>query len=245
SLPQERAAKAAGVINAEGEYVNRARAACGAARFDFAAIEARLRAAAEAGHPASQVELAQFVRDPGKREALLQSAIEKRYAPAMYAAATQLVVAVQRGQTTENVSSIRLWLKQAGQSMPKAKLDLANCMALGCDGHPADALSARAFGLDAARDGEPTAFVSMVRMPWGNRLSREQHLAWQYFGERLNEAGCAGEDYVASAMWFEQAIAKLEEGRDAKVLEAGRSQADQLWRENGQRAMKEQGCSPQ
>ncbi len=85
------------------------------------------------------LELAQFVRDPAQREALQQQAADRSYAPAMYALATNRVVAVQRGQTTENVGSIRLLLKQAGRTLPKAKVDLANCMALACDGHPADA----------------------------------------------------------------------------------------------------------
>ena len=107
--------------------------------------------------------------------------------------ATNLLIAVQRGQTTENVSKIRELLKIAGRAIPRAKLDLANCMAVGCDGHPADALTARAFGIDAARDGEPTAFLSMVRMPWGARMPRAQLLAWQYFGDRLNEGGCMGD----------------------------------------------------
>jgi hypothetical protein len=243
-LPAERAAKAAGVIQAEAEYVERARASCLRAQFDFGAIEARLREAAAAGHPASAVELAQFVRDPKQREALLEAAIAKRYAPAMHAAATNLVAAVQRGETTENVSSNRLWLKQAGPTIPRAKLDLANCMSLGCDGHPADSLSARAFGVDAARDGEPTAFLSMVRMPWGARLSRAEHLAWQYFGDRLNEAGCAGEAYIASATTFAQTIATLERGQSPTVLDEARARADELWRDYSARAMKEQGCAP-
>ena len=241
-LTEERAAKAAGVVQAESEYQKVARDACFKARFDFGAIEARLREAAQQGHAASAAELAQFVRDPQQREALLQAAIKQRYAPAMYIAATNLVMAVQRGQTTENVSQIRLWLKQAGPTMPKAKLDLANCMSLGCDGHPADALSARAFGLDAARDGEPTAFPSIMRMPWGGRLTRVQHLAWQYFGDRLNEAGCTGEAYLPSAATFAQNIAMLEKGQPSQVLDEGRREADVLWRDNGARAMKEQGC---
>lgn len=242
ALSEERAAKAAGVIHAEIEYIARARDSCAQARFDFGAIEARLRAAAQAGKPASAAELAQFVRDPKQRESLLQAAIDKRYAPALYTAATNLVMAVQRGQTTENVSSIRLWLKQAGPSIPKAKLDLANCMALGCDGHPADAASARAFGLDAARDGEPTAFLSIARMPWGARITRVEHLAWQYFGDRLNEAGCMGEAYIPSATMFAQTIAMLTKGQDPRLIEAGRAQAEEFWRDNGARAMKEQGC---
>ncbi|MGH8178242.1 MAG: hypothetical protein ACREV5_18455 [Steroidobacter sp.] len=243
NLSTERSAKAAGVIHAEAKFLLQARESCGKSEFDYRGIEARLRAAADAGHPASAVELAQFVRDPKQREALLQSAIDKGYAPAMYAVATNLLVAVQRGQTTENVSSIRLLLKQAGRSLPKAKLDLANCMALGCDGHPADAPTARAFGLDAARDGEPTAFVSMVRMPWGGRLTRIQHLAWQYFGDRLNEAGCTGEAYIPTATVHAQTIAMLEKGQDEKTLAAAKAQAEDLWRDNSVRAMAEQGCA--
>jgi hypothetical protein len=241
-MPAERAARAAGVINAEADFLNRGRASCRKAVFDYNAIEAHLRAAADAGHPASATELAQFVRDPAKRQALLQAGIDKHYPPAAYAVATNLLVAVQRGQTTENVGSIRELLKLAGRSIPKAKLDLANCMALGCDGHPADALTAQAFGIDAARDGEPTAFLSMMRMPWGGRLTRSQLLAWQYFGDRLNEAGCMGEAYIPTSMALSQSIQLLEKGQEAKVLDAAKAQAEDLWRDNSARAMKENGC---
>lgn len=241
-IPAERAARVAGVIRAEADFLNRARAGCGKASFDYNAIESRLRAAADAGHPASSTELAQFVRDPAKKQALLQAGIDKKYPPAAYAVATSLLIAVQRGQTTENVGAIRDLLKLAGRSIPKAKLDLANCMAFGCDGHPADAVTAQAFGIDAARDGEPAAFLSMMRMPWGGRLTRTQLLAWQYFGDRLNEAGCMGEAYVPSSMAFAQSIQLLEKGQDAKVLDAAKSQGEDLWRDTGARAMKENGC---
>jgi hypothetical protein len=237
-----RAARVAGLINAEAAFVPRAKAGCARANFDFGGIEARLRAAAEAGDPASATELSQFIRDPAKREAMLQTAISKNYAPAVYAAATNLLVAVQRGQTTENVSAIRELLKTAGRSIPKAKLDLANCMALGCDGHPADTRTAQAFGLDAARDGEPTAFLSMMRMPWGRQLSRTQLLAWQYFGDRLNETGCMGDAYIGTSLGFSQSIPMLEKGQPAQVLEAAKTQAETLWKDNAERAKKENGC---
>lgn len=227
---------------AEQKYLERARASCGKAQFDFGAIEARLRAAAEKGDPASATELSQFVRDPQHREALLQAAADKNFAPAVYTLATSRLMAVQRGETTENVASIRLLLKQAGRTLPKAKIDLANCMALGCDGHPADAAQAQAFGLDAARDGEPTAFLSIVRMPWARRLSRDQILSWQYFGDRLNEVGCGGEAYVGAAVAFDQAITALETSADAKLLEQAKAAADSLWQSNADRARKEQGC---
>jgi hypothetical protein len=117
-------------------------------------------------------------------------------------------------------------------------------MALGCDGHPADARTAQAFGLDAARDGEPTAYISMMRMPWGGRLTRTQLLAWQYFGDRLNEAGCLGADaYIPTSMGFAQAIPLLEKSQDAKLIDEAKSQADTLWQQNGERAKKENGCS--
>jgi hypothetical protein len=239
----ERAARAAGVIKAEAEFSPRAKAGCSKARFDFGGIEARLRAAADAGDPASATELSQFVRDPARREAMLQAAMSKNYGPAMYVAATNLLVAVQRGQTTENVSKIRELLKTAGRTVPKAKLDLANCMALGCDGHPADARTALAFGLDAARDGEPTAFLSMVRMPWGRQMARTQMLAWQYFGDRLNEAGCMGDAYLLTSMGFAQSIPALEAGQPAQIVEAAKTQAETLWKDHGERAKKENGCS--
>ena len=238
----ERAARVAGVLKAEAEFMPRAKAGCMKARFDFGGIESRLRAAADAGDPASATELSQFARDPAKREAMLQSAIAKNYAPAMYMAASNLLVAVQRGETTENVSKIRELLKTAGRTMPRAKVDLANCMALGCDGHPADARTAMAFGLDAARDGEPTAFLSMARMPWGRQIPRVQLLAWQYFGDRLNEAGCMGDGYVMTSLGFAQTIPAIERGLPQEILEAAKTQADTLWKESGERAKKENGC---
>jgi hypothetical protein len=241
-LPAERASRAAGVLLAEAQFFNRAREGCGRAPFDYDGIEARLREAAAAADPLSATNLAQFTRDPRKREALLQAAVDKQFVPAMYALATDRLMAVQRGETTENVASIRLLLKQAGRVLPRAKLDLANCMALGCDGHPADAATAAEFGMDAARDGEPTAYLSMVRMPWGARRSRVELLAWQYFGDRLNEAGCGGDAYVMSALTLTPAIRQLEKGQDAKLLDQAKSQADDLWRDNSARAMREQEC---
>jgi hypothetical protein len=240
--PDQRAARVAGVMFAELDYVQRARASCSKARFDYTGIEARLRSSADAGDPASATELAQFLRDPAKREAMLQSAVKKNYPPAVYKVATNLLIAVQRGQTTENVSAIRELLKIAGRTIPRAKLDLANCMAVGCDGHPADALTARAFGIDAARDGEPTAFMSMVRMPWGGRMTRQQLLAWQYFGDRLNESGCMGDVYVPTALAFGQTIGMLERNADPRILEEARTQFETLWTEHGARAQKENGC---
>jgi hypothetical protein len=160
----------------------------------------------------------------------------------MQALATARLIAVQRGETTENVASIRLLFKQAGRTLSKAKVDLANCMALGCDGHPADAATAAAFGTDAARDGEPSAFLSMVRMPWGGRIPRAQLLAWQYYGDKLNETGCSGDAYVLASVTFAQTIGMLEKGQDAKLIEQAKAQAEALWNDNGARAMREQGC---
>lgn len=242
TLSPERLNRVAGVLIAEEKYRELARTGCSKAAFDFGAIESRLRAAAQAGDPASATELAQFVRDPAQRESLLLAAIDKNFAPATYALATSRLMAVQRGETTDNVASIRLLLKQAGRTLPKAKLDLANCMALGCDGHPADAATAQAFGLDAARDGEPTAFPSIARMPWARRLTRVQMLSWQYFGDRLNEAGCTGDGYVGGAIAFDQAIKALEKSQDAKFLGQAKGDADALWSANADRAKREQGC---
>lgn len=242
TLDPARVARAAGVIVADEQYRQTARTSCARAQFDYGAIEARLRRAAEAGDAASATELAQFTRDPARKQAMLQAAADKGFAPAQYVLATSRLIAVQRGETTENVASIRLLLKQAGRSINKAKVDLANCMALGCDGHPADASSAAAFGTDAARDGEPSAFLSMARMPWGMRMNRAQLLAWQYFGDRLSEAGCVGDNYVASTIMFDQTIKALEQNQNEPFLEQARTQTETLWRDHGERAMREQGC---
>lgn len=241
-LDSSRATRAAGVIVADEKYRQRARQGCTTAQFDYRGIEARLRDAADRGDAASATELAQFTRDPARKKALLETAANKGFAPAQYVLATGHLMAVQRGETTEDVASIRLLLKQAGRSINKAKVDLANCMALGCDGHPADAAGAAAFGTDAARDGEPGAFLSMARMPWGMRMNRAQLLAWQYFGDRLSEAGCVGENYVMSTITFDQTIKALEQQQNSTFLEQARAQADTLWRDHGERAMREQGC---
>ena len=243
NLDQSRATRAAGVIVAEEKYRQLARQGCTSAQFDYRGIEGRLREAADNGDPASATELAQFIRDPARKQAMLEAAANKGFAPAQYVLATGRLIAVQRGETTENVASIRLLLKQAGRSINKAKVDLANCMALGCDGHPADAAGAAAFGTDAARDGEPGAFLSMARMPWGMRMNRAQLLAWQYFGDRLSEAGCVGENYVMSTITFDQTIKALEQNQNDTFLEQARSQAGTLWRDHGERAMREQGCN--
>ncbi len=244
ALPEDRRARAAGVLNEEARYREAAGAGCRKAQFDYQGIEARLRAAAEAGDPASATELSQFLRDPARKQAMLKAAAAKNFAPALHALATQRLIAVQRNENTEDVASIRTMYKQAGRTLTKAKLELANCMAVGCDGYPADAPAATAFGLDAARDGEPIAFLSMVRMGWGARLPRTQLLAWQYFGDRLNEAGCGGDAYVANLTTFNQTIKALEGGQDEKVLTAARQQSEDFWRDHAVRAQKEQGCLP-
>ena len=61
-------------------------------------------------------------------------------------------------------------------------------------------------------------------------------LAWQYFGDRLNEGGCMGDAYVPTTLAFGQTIAMLERGQDPKVLEEARTQAETLWSEHGVRA---------
>jgi hypothetical protein len=243
ALNLDRAARAAGVFIAQAEYAGKARAGCSRAQFDYNGIEGRLRAAAAAGNAVSATELSQFTRDPAKRATLLQAAVDKNFGPAQYALATQRLMAVQRGETTENVASIRLLLKQSIRSVSKARVDLANCMALGCDGHPADAATAKVFGEDAARDGEPTAFLSMARMPWGAYMGRVRILTWQYFGDRLNEAGCMGENYVLNSLTFFQTIGALEKNLGPTSIADAKQQADKLWADNAPRAMKEQGCS--
>ena len=125
-LSPQRASRAAGVIIADEKYRQTVRDSCARAQFDYQGIEARLRQAAEAGDAASSTELAQFTRDPARRQQMLQAAADKGFAPAQYAIAAGLLMAVQRGDTTENVGSIRLLLKQSGRSLNKAKIDLAN-----------------------------------------------------------------------------------------------------------------------
>lgn len=242
NLPVERRARAAGVLREQARFREVAAAGCRKAQFDYQGIEARLRAAADAGDPASATELSQFLLDPARKLAMLKAAAAKNFAPAMHALATQRLIAVQRNENTEDVGSIRTMYKQAGRSMTKAKLELANCMAVGCDGYPPEAAAATSFGLDAARDGEPTAFISMIRMGWGARLPRTQLLAWQYFGDRLNEAGCMGESYIQSMITFNQTIKALEQGQPEKLASDAHQQADEYWRDYGMRAQKEQGC---
>jgi hypothetical protein len=82
----------------------------------------------------------------------------------------------------------------------------------------------------------------MVRMPWGARFTRQELLAWQYFGDRLNEAGCMGDQFVPTTLAFGQTIALLQRGMDEKGLDESRAKYEELWNEHGVRAMKENGC---
>lgn len=245
SLPEDRRARAAGVLKEEARYRQSAAAGCRNAQFDFTGIERRLRAAAEAGDPASATELAPFLRDKAKSLAMLKAAAAKNFAPAVHALATQRLIAVQRNENTEDVASIRTLFKQAGRTYSRAKLELANCMAVGCDGYPPDAAAATSFGLDAARDGEPLAFISMIPLRWGVRLPRTQLLAWHYFGDRLNEAGCNdGDGYIRSLTMLNQSIKALEQGQDEKFITGARELAEDYWRQHRERAQREQGCLP-
>ncbi len=242
-LPEARAGRVMAVVDAQTEYNQKGQASCRAARFDLRGIEGRLRTASDQGDLVSTTELARFTNDPARREALLVAAAAKNYAPAQLQLAQTRVVGVQRGLSTENVASIRILLKQAGQILPGAKLDFANCVAVGCDGHPADAPTAAIFGVDAARDGEAAAYPAMMRMPWRGRLKPEEIVAWQYFGDRLNEAGCMGDGYVGGAVQFAQTLAQLEKGLKPDMLLAGQQLADKYWNDFSERAKREQLCN--
>ena len=74
-------------------------------------------------------------------------------------------------------------------------------------------------------------------------MPRTQLLAFQYFGDRLNEAGCMGDAYVMTSLGFAQTIPAIERGQPEQILEAAKTQAEQLWKDNGERAKKENGCS--
>lgn len=242
ALPSERLPKGLGVLAAEEAFTKRAAEACGRARFAFQNIESRLRSAAASGNAVSASELARFTRDPAKREAFLEAAAEGGYAPAQYQLAVNRLFAVQRGETTEKVDTIRLLLKQAGQTLPAAKVDLANCMATGCDGHPADAATAAAFAVDAARDGESSAFVGMLRMPWRSSLDASEIAAWQMFAEKLNEAGCNGTQYLENVTALARVNTQFAEALKPEPLERARSLAERYWTEFGARARREQRC---
>lgn len=241
-LPEARAARVMAVVDAQTEYNQTGQASCRAARFDLRGIESRLRTASDQGDLVSATELARFTNDPARREALLVAAAAQNHAPAQLQLAQSRVVGVQRGLSTENVASIRILLKQAGQILPQAKLDFANCVAVGCDGHPADAPTAAIFGVDAARDGEAAAYPAMMRMPWRGRLRPEEIVAWQYFGDRLNEAGCMGDGYVGGTVQFSQTLAQLEKGLKPDMLSAGQQLAEKYWNDFGDRAKREQLC---
>jgi hypothetical protein len=242
ALPPEELPDALGVLAAEQAFNQSAAAACSQARFAFQEIERRLRAAAAAGDAVSASELARFTRDASKREAFLEAAAEAGYAPAQYQLAVNRLFAVQRGETTEKVDTIRLLLKQAGQTLPAAKVDLANCMATGCDGHPADTATAAAFAVDAARDGAANAFAGMLRMPWRSSLDAAEIAAWQRFAERLNEAGCNGTAYLATKTGLSRINAQFAAALSAEQRERADSLATRYWDEFSARAKREQRC---
>lgn len=242
-LGEAEAARLQTVVKLELDYAAAALTSCQQAQFDYRGIESQLRDAAAAGEPKSITELARIEQQPARAEELLQQASDKNYSPAQQALAMLRLIAVQRGERTDKVDSIRALLKQAGRTSPRAKLDLANCMATGCDGHPNDVSGALVFGMDAARDGERDAFTSIARMPWAARLPIDQRLAWQYFGQRLNEAGCYGEEYVPTfGALRENAIAYEKVTKPDQQAQA-RKLAEQYWQEFGSRARREQRCT--
>ena len=232
------------LVNLQLDYEAKARNSCGEARFDYRLIEAQLRDAADEGEPLSLTELARIETRPARVEELLQQAASKNYAPALHALAMHRLIAVQRGERTSDVGSIRTLLKQAGRTSSRAKLDLANCMAVGCEGHPGDVGGALVFGLDAARDGERDAYASIARMPWAGRLPMEQRLAWQYFGQRMNEAGCYGSDYLSMYASLREAVLAYEKAIGADLQKPAEELAERYWRDYGARAQREQKCSP-
>lgn len=241
-LSGEQQAEVAALLVTEREYQTSAQQSCRNARFDFRTIESQLREAADAGELVSATELAKLESNPTRAQALLEKAASANYAPAQYQLGVQRLMAVQRGETTANVSTIRVLLKQAGRVMPKAKLDLANCMAYGCDGHPADVASAAVFGMDAVRDGEFGAYPALIRMPWGARVPAEQRLAWQYFGMQLAQQGCYGDEHLAALRMLGESIAVYEKRLSADAQKQARELADQYWKTNGARAQREQRC---
>ena len=76
----------------------------------------------------------------------------------------------------------------------------------------------------------------MVRMPWGDAFTRHELLAWQYFGDRLNEAGCMGDQFVPTSLAFGQTIQLLERNLDpTRPGRCAQAQAEALWNEHGVR----------
>jgi hypothetical protein len=242
-LSADEQARLQSLLNLQLDYEAAASKACQQAPFDYRMIEARLREAADAGEPMSVTELSRLETKPQRVEELLQQAANKNYAPAQYALAVHRLTSVQRGISTENVASIRVLLKQSGRIWSQAKLDLANCMALGCEGHPADVAGAVVFGLDAARDGERGSYSSIARMPWAARLPFEQRLAWQYFAQQLNNAGCFGEHYLPMYRSLQENVAAYEKALSSELKEQAKKIAGQYWKEYGPRAQREQQCA--
>jgi hypothetical protein len=67
-------------------------------------------------------------------------------------------------------------------------------------------------------------------------------LAWQLFGDKLNESGCMGDQFVPTALALTQTISMITRVLDNEELEETKKQFDALWAEHGVRAMKENGC---
>lgn len=243
-LSEAETARLQKLVDLELDYEAAALKSCQQAQFDYRLIEAQLRETADAGEPMSVTELARLETRPARVEELLLQAASKNYAPAQYALAMHRLIAVQRGEQTENVASIRVLLKQAGRSSSQAKLDLANCMALGCEGHPSDVAGAVVFGLDAARDGERDAYASIARMPWAARMPMEERLAWQYFGQRLNEAGCFGDNYLPMYRLLRENVTAYEKAVGGKLLPQAQQITERYWQEYAPRAQREQQCLP-
>lgn len=118
----------------------------------------------------------------------------------------QLALALLQKRTAGSEAEAAALLRQAAQTLPGAKSELAKCLLKGCPTPAADPAEAHQLLADAALAGDPAALgmLSGATDPKSfdpsSILSAAEQYAWSQFRRRLNEEGCFGtSDFIGWA----------------------------------------------
>lgn len=116
----------------------------------------------------------------------------------------QLALALLQKRTADSEAEAAALLRQAAQTLPGAKSELAKCLLKGCPTPVSDPAEAHQLLADAALAGDPAALgmLSGATDPKyfepSSIMSVAEQYAWSQFRRRLNEEGCFGtSDFIA------------------------------------------------
>ena len=242
-LPPDKAARVAGVIQAEADYMNRARAACRKATFDYRRYRSAAARAAEAGDPASATELAQFMRDPAKKKALLKAAADKNIRPRctpLRPSCWSPCSAARRPRTSARFASCSS-RRAARCRKPRWIWRIAWRWAA-TDIRPMRSLPAPSASMLRAT-ASPMAFCSMVRMPWGSTHVARAAAGLAVLRRSTQRSRLHGRQLHRRCDQLRADDRDAREESGPAVAGSRHKLAEELWRDNEARAKKENNCS--